>query len=80
MPCPSVAQANAREDQSPVAQKLVMPTKIDCTKLRTKLSNLGLKKFRLILHLKFHLTGSLEAVTGQCIALNKQSKKQLEPL
>jgi hypothetical protein len=76
MPCPSVAQANAREDQSPVAQKLVMPTKIDCTKLRTKLSNLGLKKF----HLKFHLTGSLEAVTGQCIALNKQSKKQLEPL
>ena len=31
-------------------------------------------------HLNLHQTGNAEAVTGQCVALNKQSKKQLEPL
>jgi hypothetical protein len=31
----------------------------------------GLKKFYLILHLKFHLTGNLEAITGQCVALTR---------
>jgi hypothetical protein len=31
-------------------------------------------------HLKFHLTGNTEAVAGQCVAMNEQSKKQFEPL
>jgi hypothetical protein len=31
-------------------------------------------------YLNLHQTGNAEAVTGQCVALNKQSKKQLEPL
>jgi hypothetical protein len=43
-------------------------------------SNFTREKFHLILHLKFHLTSNKGAVTGQCIALGEQSKKQLEPL
>ena len=37
--------------------------------LGAKFSNCGLKKFHLILHLKFHLMGGLEAVAGQFMAL-----------
>jgi hypothetical protein len=39
--------------------------------LKRGINPFWLEKVHLILHLKFHLTGSLEAVTGQCVALNR---------